>query len=189
LVGSSLKSWKMIPILRRIFGHLPRRSRRRPGRRGRRAPGRALVADEQLDQRRLAGARRADEEHEVALGMTRSTSRRATACRSGYCLVTSCRTRTARSCVAGRASGRARLRMERVALDAGATVTGSAPAGEDCGRGASSRSSGLRPHGLGSHIGARLPSAPGPANGRWCHAAPDLSVPAAGQSSPARSGR
>ena len=32
------------------------------------AAGRQLVADEQLDQRRLAGAGRADEEHEVALG-------------------------------------------------------------------------------------------------------------------------
>ena len=32
------------------------------------AAGRDLVADEQLDQRRLAGARRPDEEHEVAFG-------------------------------------------------------------------------------------------------------------------------
>ena len=45
LVGSSLKSWKMIPILRRIFGHLPARQPgevlaveddRRPGSRARR---------------------------------------------------------------------------------------------------------------------------------------------------------
>ena len=32
------------------------------------AGGRDLVADEQLDERALAGAGRADEEHEVALG-------------------------------------------------------------------------------------------------------------------------
>ena len=32
------------------------------------APGRDLVADEQLDERRLAGARRPDEEDEIALG-------------------------------------------------------------------------------------------------------------------------
>ena len=69
LVGSSLKSWKMIPILRRIWGTWRRRQA------GQvlavehdLAAARDLVADEQLDQGRLAGAGRSDEEHEVALG-------------------------------------------------------------------------------------------------------------------------
>ena len=45
-----------------------RRAGRGPGRRGRRRRGRDLVADEQLDERRLARAGRSDEEDEVALG-------------------------------------------------------------------------------------------------------------------------
>ena len=69
LDGSSLKSWKMIPILRRIFGDL---AARQLGDvlavEDDRAAGRHLVADEQLDEGRLAGARRPDEEDEVALG-------------------------------------------------------------------------------------------------------------------------
>ena len=67
--GSSLKSWKTIPILRRTFGHL---AAGQPGEvlavEDDRAVGRDLVADEELDQRRLAGARWPDEEDEVALG-------------------------------------------------------------------------------------------------------------------------
>ena len=69
LVGSSLKSWKTIPILRRISGHL---AARQAGEvlavEDDLAARRQLVADEQLDEGRLAGARRPDEEDEVALG-------------------------------------------------------------------------------------------------------------------------
>ena len=69
LDGSSLKSWKMIPILRRIFGTWRRGSASEVlAVEDDLATGRDLVADEQLDERRLAGAGRADEEHEVALG-------------------------------------------------------------------------------------------------------------------------
>ena len=67
-VGSSLKSWKTIPIRRRSSGTLRR------GHAGQVAAvddhlagGRQLVADQELEQRRLAGARRADQEDELAL--------------------------------------------------------------------------------------------------------------------------
>ena len=69
LVGRSLKSWKMIPILRRIRGTW---RARQVGQvlavEDDLAAGRQLVADEQLDQGRLAGAGRPHQEDEVALG-------------------------------------------------------------------------------------------------------------------------
>ena len=69
LRGSSLKSWNTIPILRRTFGTWRRLSRARSSPSTTTiALGRQLVADQQLRQRGLPGARRADEEHEVALG-------------------------------------------------------------------------------------------------------------------------
>ena len=88
-----------------------------------RAAGRELVADEQLDERRLAGAGRADEEDEVAFGddqvdvaqgelAVRVLLRHVVEDEDGPFLL---------GLVAGRP--RTRRRIERVALWVGATVT------------------------------------------------------------------
>ena len=167
-----------MPILRRTCGTLRR------GRRARSWPSRMtsprrreLVADEQLDERRLAGARRADEEDEVALGDDQVDVAAGRSCRWGRCLVTSCRTRTARSGAAGRGRdpGR-RRRSERAADGAGATVTGGSAGrrvaidGRHRDRFGSTPSAGTA---AGTTSAPRLPPARGPANVPAAHRAPD----------------
>src|SRR5215203_932282 len=145
LVGRSLKSWKMMPILRRILGTARRDSRARSWPSSTTSPRVAISS-------RISSLISVDfpapdgptRNTKSPSGMTRSTSRRATL-PFGYCLVTSWRTRTARSWLTWTLDRRStRWRMDLAGLEAGAVVKfGSAGYGWSGGRGRPSERRGL----------------------------------------------
>ncbi len=130
LVGSSLKSWKMIPILRRILGTWRRGSRARS------CPS-STTSPRVATSSRMSSLMSVDlpapdgptRNTKSPSGMTRSTSRSAIF-PFGYCLVTSWSTRTDRSGTAcGRPRSRMRRRSERAADGGEAMVTGDSAGG------------------------------------------------------------